>query len=431
MCHAPIVLPEVGGFRSIACAATTRAMHDVARRLLASKPDILLVISPHSPRKPDAWGIYGGPDISGDMGMFGAPEVAHTLPVPQEAVAALRAAAEAEGLETWTPPNRPLDHGAMVPLHFVVTQGWTGPTLLLSLPWPGTHTEATMGRAIARAAEERGERWSVLASGDMSHKLKPGAPSGFDPRAQEFDKALVDAITAGDLRAAANIPSSLRCGRGELGQHRPRVPELRGPLRRWIHGGGAVHRARRGPVRFALMNDLSTIGSGLPALARTSIAARLEGIGFVPDPLPAPFDKPQGVFVTLWTAKEQLRGCIGHIEPIRESLAEEVAECALLAAFRDPRFGAVTEGELEEIVVEVSVLTPTERVTDLQSLDPKHYGVVVSCGGRRGVLLPDIRGVDTVEQQLSIALRKGMIRTEEPWVIDRFEVLKFMETAGE
>jgi len=210
MCHAPIVLPEVGGFRSIACAATTRAMHDVARRLLASKPDILLVISPHSPRKPDAWGIYGGPDISGDMGMFGAPEVAHTLPVPQEAVAALRAAAEAEGLETWTPPNRPLDHGAMVPLHFVVTQGWTGPTLLLSLPWPGTHTEATMGRAIARAAEERGERWSVLASGDMSHKLKPGAPSGFDPRAQEFDKALVDAITAGDLRAAANIPSSLR-----------------------------------------------------------------------------------------------------------------------------------------------------------------------------------------------------------------------------
>jgi AmmeMemoRadiSam system protein A len=177
------------------------------------------------------------------------------------------------------------------------------------------------------------------------------------------------------------------------------------------------------------MSDLSTIGSNLPALARTSIAARLEGIGFIPDPLPAPFDKPQGIFVTLW-ANDKLRGCIGHIEPVRDSLAKEVAECALLAAFRDPRFGAVTEGELEEIVVEVSVLTPTEPVTDLRSLDPTRYGVVVSCGGRRGVLLPDIRGVDTIEQQLSIALRKGMIRTDEPWVVERFEVLKFTEAAA-
>jgi aromatic ring-opening dioxygenase LigB subunit len=210
MCHAPIVLPEVGGFRSIACAETTRAMHDVARRLLATQPDVLVVISPHSPRKPEAWGIYGGPEITGGMEMFGAPEVSHTLPVPQDAVAALRTAAKAEGLETWTPPNGPLDHGAMVPLHFVVAQGWGGPTLLLSLPWPGTHTEATMGRAIAHAAAARGERWSVLASGDMSHRLKPGAPSGYHPRAHEFDQALVDAIKAGDLRAAANIPSELR-----------------------------------------------------------------------------------------------------------------------------------------------------------------------------------------------------------------------------
>ena len=178
------------------------------------------------------------------------------------------------------------------------------------------------------------------------------------------------------------------------------------------------------------MSDLSTIGADLPALARASIAARLEGTGFHPNPFPAPFDESRGVFVTLWTAEEQLRGCIGHIAPIRESLAEEIAECAVLAAFRDPRFKAVTREELDSLVVEVSVLTPTERVTDLQSLDPKRYGVVVSCGGRRGVLLPDIRGVETIEQQLSIALRKGMIRTEDPWVVDRFEVLKFTEAAS-
>jgi len=209
MCHAPIVLPEVGGFRSIACAATTRAMHEVARRLLATRPDLLVVISPHSPRKPDAWGLSAGPEISGDMAMFGAPEVAHTLPVPEDAVAALKAAAEAQGLETWTPPNRPLDHGAMVPLHFVVSQGWHGPTLLLSLPWPGTGTEATMGRAIASAAASRGERWAVLASGDMSHRLKPGAPSGYDPRAHESwfpsQEELFDALGAAGISRHSTV----------------------------------------------------------------------------------------------------------------------------------------------------------------------------------------------------------------------------------
>jgi len=181
------------------------------------------------------------------------------------------------------------------------------------------------------------------------------------------------------------------------------------------------------------MTDSSTIGPELPALARASIAARLEGTGFRPNPFPAPFDRSRGVFVTLRTADERLRGCIGHIEPIRESLAEEVAECAVLAAFRDPRFAAVTRDELDTLSVEVSVLTPTERVTDLRSLDPKRYGVVVSCGGRRGVLLPDIAGVETIEQQLSIAMGKGMIRAEDPWVVDRFEVLKFTEAtpAGE
>jgi MEMO1 family protein len=210
MCHAPIVLPEVGRRRSEECSATTRAMRQVARRLVASDPHVLVVISPHSPRRPEAWGLFDGPTLSGDFGAFGAPEVAHRFRVDAAAVEAVRTAARAEGLATWTPPAGPLDHGAMVPLHFVAEAGWAGPTVLLSMPWPGTGTEPAMGRAIARAAESRHERWSVLASGDMSHRLKPGAPSGFHPRARDFDLALVDAVTRGDLHGAATIDPDLR-----------------------------------------------------------------------------------------------------------------------------------------------------------------------------------------------------------------------------
>lgn len=210
MCHAPIVLPEVGGYRSRECAATTAAMHDAARRLVASAPDVLVVLSPHSPRRGGAWGVFTGPSLHGHFGRFGAPQVAHRLPVATRAVAVLRQAAESLGLDTWTPPDGPLDHGAMVPLHFVVTEGWTGPTVLISLPWPGTGTEPVMGQAIALAANQSGQRWAVLASGDMSHRLQPGAPSGFHPRARDFDQALVDAISAGDLRAAAAIDPGLR-----------------------------------------------------------------------------------------------------------------------------------------------------------------------------------------------------------------------------
>lgn len=210
MCHAPIVLPEVGGARSEACADTTRAMRDAARRLLAHEPDVLVVLSPHAPRRGSSWGVYGGPILEGSFARFGAPGVQHRFRGSPGGAAALRAAAGDEGLDLWAPPSEPLDHGALVPLHFVAEQGWAGPVLLLALPWPGTGTEPAMGRAIAAAARARGERWAVLASGDMSHRLIPGAPAGYHPRATEFDRALVDAVTAGDLRRAAAIDPDLR-----------------------------------------------------------------------------------------------------------------------------------------------------------------------------------------------------------------------------
>jgi AmmeMemoRadiSam system protein A len=128
-----------------------------------------------------------------------------------------------------------------------------------------------------------------------------------------------------------------------------------------------------------------------------------------------------GAFVCL-KRHGSLRGCIGTIEPVRRSLAEEIIENAISAATRDPRFLPVEPEELDDLDVSVDVLFPPEPIDGPEQLDPKRYGVIVEHGGRRGLLLPDLDGVDTVEQQVEIARHKAFIGHSEPIKLYRFEV---------
>lgn len=158
-------------------------------------------------------------------------------------------------------------------------------------------------------------------------------------------------------------------------------------------------------------------------IARHAIRARLSGQPFSPAGLEPPWDRSRGVFVTLYEPGGALRGCIGHLSPVHASLADEIAECARSSAFEDPRFPPVAPEEADALQVEISLLEPAEPATRAE-LDPKRFGVIVTSGRRRGVLLPDIEGVTTVDQQLDIARRKAGIRPDEPYTIQRFAVTK-------
>ncbi len=133
---------------------------------------------------------------------------------------------------------------------------------------------------------------------------------------------------------------------------------------------------------------------------------------------------PSGVFVSL-KKSGKLRGCIGTITPATENLAQEVIENAISAAVRDSRFPPVSDEELDDLEVTVDVLTEPEPVQDESSLDEKRYGIIVKSGGKRGVLLPDLSGVDSVEKQLEIVRRKAGIGNEENFEIYRFEVKRY------
>lgn len=144
----------------------------------------------------------------------------------------------------------------------------------------------------------------------------------------------------------------------------------------------------------------------------------------VPDGLPEEFRSPAAAFVSLKKFGE-LRGCIGTIEPVRMCLAEEIVMNGISAATQDPRFLPVEPEELTEIICSVDVLTCPELIDDRCLLDPARYGVIVQCGERRGLLLPDLEGVDTIEDQIDIARRKACIPDHEPLTLYRFEVKRY------
>lgn len=131
-----------------------------------------------------------------------------------------------------------------------------------------------------------------------------------------------------------------------------------------------------------------------------------------------------GVFVSLKKFGD-LRGCIGTFMPTQENIAQEIIKNAISAAVDDPRFPPVTVSELEDLSISVDVLSAPEEVKDISQLDPKKYGVIVSSGYKKGLLLPDLEGVDTAEYQIDIAKRKAGIYPDEKVKLYRFEVKRF------
>ncbi len=164
----------------------------------------------------------------------------------------------------------------------------------------------------------------------------------------------------------------------------------------------------------------------LVQLAREAIKKYLEdgAVLKTPEDLTPEMKARHGVFVSL-KISGMLRGCIGTFEPSASCVAEEVIHNAISSATKDPRFMPVTPAELADIVISVDVLTAPESVTSVSELDPGRYGVIVKSGYKRGLLLPDIEGVDTVEDQIEIAKRKAGIGDREPVELFRFEVKRY------
>lgn len=160
-------------------------------------------------------------------------------------------------------------------------------------------------------------------------------------------------------------------------------------------------------------------------LARDTVERYVrEGVTPQPEELTAEMKGRAGVFVSLHKRGE-LRGCIGTFEPTRANVAEEIIANAVSSASRDPRFPPVAPSELDDLEYSVDILTQPQAVEDQGRLDARRYGVIVESGFRRGLLLPDLEGVDSVERQIEICRLKAGISPHEPVKLYRFEVKRY------
>ena len=215
MCHAPIVIPDLGRHDTLRCRGTTEAMARAAQRLATSGAERVAVLSPHAPRQPRAYGYYPGPILAGDFGRFGEPQLAATYDADPEATQAVAAVAARQGIELGAIRST-LDHGALVPLWFLREAGYRGRISVFGFPWdPGPDQHRRFGAALGEALDGLGSPWALLASGDCSHRLTPGAPSGYDPRAVEFDRRLAAGVREGRDAALPEELAALRELAGE------------------------------------------------------------------------------------------------------------------------------------------------------------------------------------------------------------------------
>lgn len=443
--HPPIMVAEVGGRDADVTEKSATALRQVKAMIERFEPDTIIVMSPHAPAAQDAFVVDTTPRLSGSLAQFHAPQVRIDAETDIVFAEALLAAATEMGIPVASRHDHPslspgvLDHGVLVPMSFLEPDAGV-PHVILSLSWLPLALHRRLGSAVAAVAEAQHKRIVFVASGDCSHRLTPSAPAGFSPRAADFDAMLVEAVRNQHLDDLVTTDLDWAEAAGECG------------LRSFVTLSGAIPGAASRLLAYegpwgvgyltavvgpaALLDSLATpeagVKGGMPgepesepvALARRTIETFVRERRVIEPGTPTGLLATRaGAFVSLHRGPD-LRGCIGTIGPTASNLAEEIIHNAIQAATADPRFPSLEPSELADLEISVDVLHEAE-CCDFGDLDPKEYGVIVSCDWRRGLLLPDLEGVDTPEAQVDIAMRKAGIEPTERVHLERFKVDRY------
>jgi len=451
MPHPPVILPEIGRGREKEIQATIDACRTAAKRIARLKPDVIILSSPHSVLYADYFHISPGAAASGNFRGFGAPGTVIRADYDTAFANELARQAEAQGIPAGTLGERDktLDHGTMIPLRFI-NEFYAGYKLVrLGLSGLSFVDHYRFGKCVAETAEKLGRSAVFVASGDMSHKLRDDGPYGFDAAGPRFDKEAAEALANGDFLKLLELDEDMTESAAECG------------LRSFLIMAGALDGKAVKPERlsyegpfgvgygvFAFETTGSDGGRRFDDVYKTAHREKLENVksdeddyvklarlsletfiktkkhAAMPGNLPEEMLKQKaGTFVSL-KKFGRLRGCIGTIEPVTDCVANEILRNAVSAGTQDPRFPAVTANELGDLVYSVDVLSKAEPVHSVDELDVKRYGVIVSKGYKRGLLLPNLEGVDTPEEQVSIALQKAGIGPNDGYSMERFEVVR-------
>ena len=423
--HPPLIVPAVGRGEERNIQKTIDAYHEAARRIAACRPETIVLISPHQVMYADYFHISPGESAYGDFGQFRAPGEQMKVFYDTAFVEKLRASAEEKDLPAGTlgQLDRKLDHGTMVPLYFV-NQYWTDYQLVrIGLSGLPLIRHYELGQCIQETANALNRKVVIIASGDLSHRLKEDGPYGYREEGPAYDARIMDVMGRGDFERLLEFSEDFCEKAGECGH------------RSFTIMAGALDKMKVTAEKLSYEGPFG-VGYGICTynvcedayvqLARKTIEAyvRTGQKIKVPDGLPEEmYERQAGTFVSI-KENGNLRGCIGTIQAVQESIAEEIINNAISASSRDPRFFPIEVCELDKLTITVDVLGETERIDSPNQLDVQRYGVIVTKGYKRGLLLPNLEGVDTVGEQIAIAKDKAGISAQEEVELERFEVVR-------
>lgn len=447
MPHPPIIIPEVGKGEEKKIASTAHALSQIAKEIKMLAPETIVVITPHGLMFSDAISVTYDLSVEGSLYRFGAPSVAIKKEIDLDAVEKIAEEAQNEGIPLIKLDDKTvrryhrineIDHGSLIPLYFVEKEYSAYKLVHITYSLLSDIDLFRFGNLIKNALHSLNRKAVIIASGDLSHRLTKDGPYPYSPRGKEFDTILINCLKKGDLTGVFNIDASFSEEAGECGLRSLKI--LLGALNTDFRGELLSYEGPFG-VGYGVMKMIPVAGGKdylsklldkyrskksedeYVKLARESINYFLNTGQILPvsDGIPEELlTRKGGVFVSL-KKYGHLRGCIGTYLPTKGSVAEEIIYNAVAAAVEDPRFHPLQRSELPFLDISVDILSTPVKAKK-EELDPKKYGVIVSSGYQRGLLLPDLEGVDTVEKQLQIACEKAGIFPKSAYEIYKFTV---------
>ncbi|MFP3155718.1 AmmeMemoRadiSam system protein A [Lachnospiraceae bacterium ZAX-1] len=448
--HPPLIVPQVGQGSQLQIQDTIDAYKNVAKQIGELAPETILLISPHAPSYSDYFHIAGGSQLRGDLSQFGGAQTIEAS-IDEELVGEICRICDEQNFPAGTLGGKDgkMDHGTFIPLYFVNQYYKDYRLVVCSLSGLPRAQHYRFGLLMQEAILNTKRKTIVIASGDLSHKLLERGPYGFAEEGPKLDAKLTDIMQSGNFLEFLTLDENLclkgaECGllsfvvmAGLLDQR-----EVSSTLLSYQgtfgvgYGIAAFIVAGEDPSRnFGTlfkqeenlqMQEIRKNEDAYVNLARKTLEHYVRSDRLMPMPQELPQEllhEQAGVFVSIHKSGK-LRGCIGTIGPVCESIAMEIMQNAISAGTRDSRFPSITKEEFEQLVYHVDVLSAAKPVTDRNTLDPKRFGVIVTCGHKRGVLLPDLEGVDTVDDQIAIACQKAGITAHEKYELEFFHVVR-------
>ena len=456
--HPPILLDEIGKDQVNKCLEVKEGFRRVGEEIKKLKPRTILIITPHGPVFSDGIAISYDGFLEGNLKKFGYDSITYDKKnnvhlvdriIYETGKVDVPCLKLTDDNAAYFNIDKSLDHGTIIPMKFIEEVYSDYELVHITYGLFSSEKLYEIGMAIKEAVKGIDEEVVVIASGDLSHCLSKDGPYPYHASGEVFDGSVRNLLNQKDIEAFIAMPEEIKSEASECGKRS--IDMMLGTLDGYDFEVNEYAYQKPFGVGYLVMgfealkkddskNRFEKIlqvakeetrasinrESRFVSLARNAILNYLQMRDSIFDErlTHEMLDVKAGVFVSL-KKNGGLRGCMGTIGPTEENVALEIVSNALKAAFEDPRFPAVEKEELDSIKISVDIIHTPEVIKSMDELDVKKYGIIVTSDYKRGVLLPDLEGIDSVEEQLRIACQKGQIAEDDKKVIERFEVSRY------